>query len=373
MESKSNKIRRLKSAIYSNIPFVLMLLVFIAGIVFFMKLTQNKVAQKKAETERIAKTAIHKKTNVEVVNLKLSEVVDAITLPGIVEAWERVTIRAEVTGRITEILKDEGDFVHKGEVIAKIDNRDYLAAVKEAKANVDLRESDLERNEELFKKKIISESKYDSIVAPALAAEADLDKAKLNLDRTEIRASFDGVINKRDIRLGTLVTPGTAIMDVLDIQKVRVNIFIPERDVLKVANLEETDIILTKNRELRVKGKKLFLSQEPAAGAQAYKLQFEVDNKEGLLRPGMFVESDIVRGVKKGALMLPIYSVLPVGDRTFCYVEEDGVARIREVQTGIIDGDMVEITSGLTQSDNVIIKGQRQLEDGELVEIVKSL
>ena len=373
MESKSNKFRKFKSAIYSNIPFVAMLLVFIVAIVFFMRLTQIKSARKKAETEEIAKTAMQKRINVEVIRLKPTEVVDAITLPGIVEPWERVTIKAEVTGRITEILKDEGDFVRKGEVIAKVDNRDYIAAVKEAKANVDRRESDLDRNKALYKKKIISQSKYDSIVAPALAADAALDKASLNLERTEIRASFDGVINKRYIQLGTLVSPGTPITDVLDIQKVRVNIFIPERDVLQVTELEETDIILTKNRDLTVKGKKIFLSQEPAAGAQAYKLQFEVENKDGMLRPGMFVESDIVRGIKNNVLMLPIYSVLPVGDRAFCYVEEDGVARVREIQTGIVDNDMVEITSGITQSDNVITKGQRQLEDGELVEVVKSL
>ena len=85
-----------------------------------------------------------------------------------------------------------------------------------------------------------------------------------------------------------------------------------------------------------------------------------------------FIESEIVRGVKENAIVLPNYAVIPVGDRAFCYVEEDGVARIREVKTGIISGDKVEIVSGLSSNDNVVIKGQRQLDDGELVEVVKS-
>lgn len=372
MENKSSFVRRFKSAIYSNIPFIAMLLVFVVVIGIYMELTKIKSEEKKVEIAEIAKTAQQKRTNIEIANIKPSEIVDSLVLPGIVESWESVTIKAEVTGRIIEILKDEGDFVKKGDVIAKIDNREYVAEVKEAKANVDKAENDLERNKGLFEKKVISQSKYDSIVAPALSAEAQLDKATLSLDRTEIKASFDGIINKRYIQLGALVSSGTSIADILDTSKVRVNIFIPERDVRKVAKLEKAKIYLTDDRNTTMTGTKIFLSQKPADGAQAYNLQMKVDNIDGTLRPGMFIESEIVRGVKENAIVLPIYAVIPVGDRAFCYVEEDGVARIREVKTGIISGDKVEIVSGLSSSDNVIIKGQRQLDDGELVEVVKS-
>ena len=372
MENKSSFTRRFKSAVYSNIPFVAMLLVFVVVIGIYMELTKIKSEEKKIEIAEIAKSALQKRTNIEIANIKPSEIVDSLILPGIVESWESVTIKAEVTGRITEILKDEGDFVKKGDVIARIDNREYVAAVKEAKANVDKAESDLERNKELFKKKVISQSKYDSIVAPALSAEAKFDKAKLNLDRTEIKASFDGVINKRYIQLGALVSSGTSIVDILDISKVRVNVFIPERDVRKVAKLEKAKIFVNDDKDISMTGTKIFLSQEPTDGAQAYNFQMKVDNSDGILRPGMFVESEIIRGVKENAIVLPIYAVIPVGNHAFCYVEEDGVARIREVKTGIISGDKIEVVSGLSSSDNVVIKGQRQLEDGELVEVVKS-
>lgn len=369
MESKT---RRIKSAFYSNVPFVLMLGVLILGFLSFVELTKMESAKKEAENAALSQNATQERTNIEIINLKPVEITDSIILPGVVEPWESVTIKAEETGRIVEILKDEGDAVKKGEVIAKIDNRDYLSAVKEAKANVDQTESDLERNKALYKKKIISESKYDSIVAPALSAEALLEKAELKLERTEIKASFDGVINKRYIQLGALVSPGTPIADILDTKKVRVNIFIPESDVLKVADLAEADIMLTQDRNTVLRGKTIFLSQQPAAGAQAYKLQMVVDNKDGKLRPGMFVESNIVRGVISDALAVPIYAVLPLGDKMYCYVEEDGVARVREVVAGTISGDKIEIISGLTESDNVIIKGQRQVDDGELVRVVKS-
>ncbi len=372
MNGKSSNSRKLKSAIYSSLPFVLMLAVLAIGVLFFVGGTRSKMAKMEEQKASELEHAVLERTNVEVVNLKPGKIVDSIVLPGIVEPWENVVIKAEVTGRITEILKDEGDAVKKGEVIARIDNRDYISAVKEAKANVDRRDSDLERNESLFKKKVISQSTYDSILAPAQEAEAILEKAKLQLERTDIKASFDGVINKRYIQLGALVAPGTAIADILDTDKVRVNIFIPEDDILKVQDLEEADITLTQNRDKVIKGKKVFLSEKPADGAQAYKLQMVVDNSEKMLRAGMFVESKIIRGVINNALLLPIYAVIPFGDQKLCYVEEDGVARMRKIVTGIISGDQVEIVSGLTTSDNVIIKGQRQLEDGELVKVVKS-
>ncbi len=372
MESKPSRFRRVKGAVYANIPFVLMLAVFVAGILLFFQLTQQRSAAKKAETDAIAKTATQKKKNVETVSVKPGRIVDSLILPGIVESWERVTIKSEVTGRITDILKDEGDKVSKGDIIVKVDDRDYKAALKEAKANVDLRKSDLERNTALFKKKIISQSKYDAVVAPARAAEAALDKAALNLDRTEIKASFDGIINKRHVRMGTLVVPGTEIANILDTSKVRVNVFIPERDVTKVQGLKEADIYLNDNHGIKITGKVIFLSEAPTEGAQAYELQLEVDNSKGLLRPGMFVDGNIIRGVKDAAITLPIYAIIPVGSRYYCYVENDGVAQIREVTTGIISGDLAEITSGLTVNDRVIIKGQRQLEDGELVEVTKA-
>ncbi len=367
----SNKGRKIKSAIFSNLPFVVMLLVFLGGIVLFAKLTGEKRAEKIRQTAEIAENAVAERTNIEVITTAPTEIVDSIMLPGVVRSWESVTLKAEVTGRITEILKDEGDVVKQGDVIARIDNRDYIAAVKEAKSSLEKAKSDLERNETLFKKKVISQSVYDSIVAPALAAEAGLDMAELALERTEIKASFDGVVNQRYIQVGALVTPGTAVVDVLDTSKVRVNIFIPEKDVLKVTGLEEAKVYLTEEKKQGFDGKKVFLSLRPADGAQAYKFQLEVDNKDGLLRPGMFVESDIVRGIKQDALVLPLFAVIPVGTKMFCYVEEDGIARRREIETGIIDGDRVEVVSGLKAGERVIIKGQRQLEEGELVEVVK--
>ena len=370
MSNSKKVIRRLKSVFYYYLPMVLAASVLVAGIVFFADMAKNRKVAKDKSVAAIAEEKKVTEKNIEVLDMESTVLVDDIDLPGIVRPWESVTLKAEVSGQVVEILKDEGDYVKKGEVIARIDKRDYKASVKEAEANLELKKKDLSRSKTLLSKNIISTSEYDAVVAPALAAEAELELAQLKLERCEIKASFDGVINKRYIQLGALLSAGSNVVDVLDTQKVRVNIYIPEGDVLAVSNLDEAEISLTQNDNKVYQGKKIFLSQQPNDNAQAYLMQFEVDNKDGLLRPGMFVEGRIVKRVSKEAYMLPAFSVIAQGTKAYCYVAEDGVARKREIKTGILKGDMVEIVSGIGSAEKVIVKGQRQLNEGDLINIV---
>jgi membrane fusion protein (multidrug efflux system) len=311
-------------------------------------------------------------TNVTTWVIEKHEFIDNIQLPGVIEAQESLTVQSEVTGKIEKFNVDDGDEVKKGEILAVIEKSDYLARLDQAEAGLVLAEQKLRRSKRLKKQGAIPQSELDSVLASHRDAKATVQTAGNNLSRCSIRAPFGGIINKRHITLGTLVTPGSEIVDLLDNHKVKVNIGIPEADVVKVSRIESTEFTVDSLKGKKFRGKKTFLSIKPISQAKVYNLQLSVDNKDRLLRPGMFVEANIVKEKKK-TIVIPLYTVITRGSEQFCYITENEKAVRKDVTLGIKKGKYVEITSGLNIGDELIVEGQRQIDNGSKVTVIEKI
>jgi RND family efflux transporter MFP subunit len=163
------------------------------------------------------------------------------------------------------------------------------------------------------------------------------------------------------------------VAQILQFDEVKVTVGVPESDVAAILELDEADIIIEALGDLRVNGKKIFLSRQPSSLARLYDLELIVKNPEGRILPGMFARVELVKEVYSGALVIPLYAVISQNDENFVFVEKHEKAEKRHVELGILSGWQVQIRSGLEPGDQVIVVGHRQVDDGQSVEVIQSV
>lgn len=364
---------RVKAAhfLWRNLPrFVLLALVLVAI------LLKGTVDSKKSalEQEKLAAEAPEKPLiNTVALQVHPSIMRDKVNLPGQIEPWASLELMAKVRGSITEILVTEGDRVQEGDVLARIEDDDYKISLERAEAAYSLAQADYERDKKVHAKGAIPTAQLEAKQTALQTAKADLDNAKLQLSRCTITAPISGVINRIDAEIGLLMSIGDPILQVLKIDKVKAVVGIPESDVAAVRSIQTAELTIKALNDLVVTGKMHFLSSAPDSLARSYRMELELDNSDNLILPGMFIRALIIKKEIKNALAVPFYSIITRNDTHSLFVEKDGLVEKRIVETGIMEKWMVEITAGLQSGDMVIIEGQRDVEDGQKVKVVKEV
>jgi len=358
---------------------LLVLLVVVWGLV---SAKQRRILAEREAAARSKRPPV----SVVVIPLESRVFIDKVDLPGVVEPWDDVWVSAQVAGVVIGVSVEEGDTVTEGAPLCRIDDRDYVAALEQATAGRDAANSALglanvqfERIARLRRDGTVGQAEYDTAEAAvtqakaaARQAEAVISGAKLALERTVVRAPMAGFVSKRPAAVGSLLSPGGRVARIVDTRKVRVNVGIPERDVLAVGGLKTVELTLAAVPGRRFTGRRVYLGVEPEDGSRTYRMQLAVDNADGALRPGMFAKARIVRGKPRRVVMAPLFAVIPREKDKVVFVEKSGVARRRVVETGALVGSSlmeaeVEITSGLDAGDRLIVVGHRQVEDGDEV------
>ncbi len=357
--------------IWSRLPLLALILLVLLAIALGVSIKDKKQAledRKKAE-------AAGNRTPVNVVTLKLipGVISDRINLPATVEAREDLQIKAQLDGVVVETSAREGSRVSKGDVIARIDPRDYEIALSGAEASHDQAFKALKRAERLLKKSIISENEYDIALANEKTLKARLDKARLDLERTEITSPISGVLNRLDAKVGNLMSPGSPVAQVLDVNPVKVVVGIPESDVTSVRRVKEFHVTLNALDDKRFRGKKHFISSQPNSQAHLYRLEILLPNPRSQILPGMFARVDILKEEITDGLSVPLYAIITQADKHFVYIEENGAATRRNVETGILEGWQMQITKGLMPGDNVMVVGHRSVAEGQPVNVIREV
>ena len=331
---------------------------------------QSKIIAAKKESEIKAE-----KPPINTVALRLSPttISDRINLPGYIEPWTRLQLMAKIGGTIEEVLVTDGSRVKKGDVIARIENVDYTIASDRAKAAYNLAKSDFERDREIHKKGVIPTATLDINRTKMETSKADFDNAELMLSRTVVTSPMDGIIRRLDAKVGLQLSIGDPIAEILDIDKVKAIIGIPESDVSAVRKLDTVNLTIQALGDTTIKAEKHFLSPAPETTARLYNMELKIDNPEGEILTGMFVRADIIKKQIENSIAIPFYSVISRNDEQYVYLEQDGVAAKKSVSVGIMENWMIEVTDGLAPGDHLIIEGHRDVEDGQKIKNIKTL
>ena len=305
--------------------------------------------------------------------LKPERLEDKISLPAEIEPFEDLWVKAEVKGQVVSIPAKEGQLVKKGQLLVRLDDRDYRSRLARIEANYKLARQDSERMTALVKKNIAAESKLDEIEARLEDLTAQRNEAQLSLDRTRITAPISGRLNEIKAKEGDLLDVNQQVARILQFEKVKVMVGVPESDVAAVFDINEAEVIIEALGNRKVKGRKIFLSRQPRTLARLYDLELMVPNPDGRILPGMFGRVELIKRVFDQALAVPLYAVITQGDEHFVYVEKDGQAEKRLIKRGVLVGWQVQVEAGLNPGERVIVVGPRFLDDGQDVKVIKNV
>lgn len=298
---------------------------------------------------------------------------DRINLPGVIEPWVRLKILAEVRGLVTKKVTALGDVVKKGDIIATIDSRDYKNTLKSARANYDSALASRKRLEKMYKERLATRSQLDSVIAMVETSQAQMDTASLNLDRCKIKAPISGIVNTLFFEQGGYLNTGQPVAEVLQLDKVKVVIGIPESDVNAVRGVDDYTVQIDALGGKQFRAKKYFLSKSTDSMARLYDLEIVIDNPSGEILPDMFARVEIVKQKIEDAITIPLYSVISMNNQHRVYVVRDGIVHSQNVELGLQEGWRVEIAKGLGADEHVVVVGQRGLNDGQPVNIIRSV
>ncbi|MBU0769052.1 MAG: efflux RND transporter periplasmic adaptor subunit [Proteobacteria bacterium] len=360
---------RMVKMIWNALPLLFLMVAIVIIITLFSVINTKKARLAEAQAKALA----HERppTNVVLMDVQPTTIRDRINLPGAIEPWTDLELLAKINGEVIEVPVIEGDKVTKGQVIARIDPIDYQIALDAAKASYRLAHANLKRFEKLFEKRLIPKSEFEKNETQVQTTKAEMEKAELNLSRSTITAPMSGVIRRLDAKKGLLLSVADPIARILEIDRVKAVIGIPESDVPTVRNIDTVQLTVQALNNLRIEGRKHVLAASPENIARLYKLELAIANPDGMLLPGMFVRAEIVKKVAKDSLSVPLYTVITRNQEQFVYVEKDGLAERRPVELGILEDWKVQIKKGLTPGDRVIVEGHRNVEQGQRVNVVR--
>jgi len=296
---------------------------------------------------------------------------DKINLPATIESFENLWVKTEVSGQVVDVLVEEGKYVKKGQLLVKLDDRDYKLRLESIQANYDLALLEYNRISELASKRIAAVTDLDKVEAQLKSLKSQLNEAKLALDRTSIRAPIMGRLNEVEAKIGDWLGVDKPVAQILQIGSVKVTVGIPESDVASVFDLKEADITIEALDNKRVKGRKVFLSRRPDTMARLYNLELVVPNLDGRILPGMFARVEIVKKTFENAVVIPLYAVITQQNEKFVYIEKNGIVEKRIVKLGLLSNWEVQIASGLEPGDHLIIVGHRVLDSGQNVDVMQ--
>jgi membrane fusion protein (multidrug efflux system) len=321
---------------------------------------------------------------VMVVPVQQRDVVDRIRATGQLKAKAEATVAAQVKGQVTEIPVLEGEAVEGGAILLVIDpERRQLevasaqAQLAEAQAELAVAKRNYDRTKRLSKGNVASEARLDedrtrqSLARSAMTgAEARLGLAKRALEDSTVRAPFSGLIARRHVSVGEYLSIGTALFDLVALDPIEVEFTLAEIDSSKVAIGHSVEIAIAPYPDEVFSATVSMISPTIDPRTRTLRVKAGLPNPDGKIRPGLFAHIDLGVSERLGVIVVPDDAVVQRADGAvvFRLKGSDRVER-RLVETGVrIDGH-VEISSGLSPDDVVVIRGQTRIDDGVAVSV----
>jgi RND family efflux transporter MFP subunit len=329
---------------------------------------------------------------VEIAVAKVDSLSEAIAVVGSLTPKLAADIRSEVSGTVLEIAVTEWVPVKKGRALARLDGREAEAAVAAARAALlqaeanetrAVREADRcerLRTAGLATQQMLDDARTvrDAAAASTAAAKAQLAAVEYRLEKTVIRAPFDGVVASRSIDVGDYVESMGAprpLFQVVDNRLLDLTVTVPSTKSALLRAGQRLEFTTDALPDRTFVGTVAHINPVVDESTRTIKVIAEVPNADGALRGGLFVSGRIEIGGRRGVLQVPrtaLFSWDVAGGHGELFAVESGVARRREVRTGAAAGDAVEIASGVQAGEQIITRGGFNVRDGDRVQVVSS-
>ena len=293
------------------------------------------------------------------------------------EAERWVDVRSRRAGQVIALLKEEGDPVRAGAVMARLDAD--AAQISVAQREISYREAKqrYEREDALFQRNLGSKQTYESAKTQFESSKAQLEQAKLDLSYTAIRAPIEGIMTLRNIEIGNMVTNNQVVASVAKFDPLLARIQVTEKDFGKITVGQIARITVEAAPEKEFTGTVKMISPvvDPESGTVKVTVEIPRTDKT-LLRPGMFASVYIITETRQNTLVIPKKALVLEGEGNQVFTFETdpesgrGQAQRKRIEIGFTDSDRLEILNGLSQGEQVITVGQEGLRPGSPVRLV---
>ena len=331
---------------------------------------------------------------VELGTAKRGTVAAHLTVVGNLIGLQTVAIAPRTGGRLLSVNVQLGDRVRRGQILAKVEDREIVEQVRAAeasqevaKATIRQREADLnvaklnfDRSKNLFERQLLAKQALDDAESRYLAAVAQLDlstaqlsanaarleELKINLQHTSVASPVDGFVASRTVDAGAMVNTNTAIASVVDISRLRLVVNVVEKDLRMVSagDVAEVEVDAYPGEKFHGKIARVAPVLDPATRTAA--MEVEIPNTDNKLKPGMYARINLTVEEKKNTLVAPKNAVIDFENKRGVWMpNEDNRARFVPVQLGIDGGDQVEVLEGLKEGDKFVTTGAAAVRNND--------
>jgi membrane fusion protein, multidrug efflux system len=291
-----------------------------------------------------------------------------LSVVGSVRAVNGVLVSTDLAGIVTQIAFQSGTEVKKGDLLVKLDTQQEVAELNSAEARRELARISLHREQDLISKKAIAQSEVDSAESEFRQADAAVQESQALIDRKTILAPFDGVVGIRQVDLGQYLNVGSTIAPLQSLDPIYVEFGVPQQDMDQVAPGKKLRVRADGIEGQEFEGEVTAIDSRVDETTRNVTIQGTVQNPDHKLRPGMYVDVDVLLPEQEGVVAIPATSInyAPYGDSVFIVKDADepgpdgkrGKEVIQQfVKLGASRGDQVAVLSGVKPGDEVVTSG----------------
>jgi len=295
---------------------------------------------------------------------------NALSFLGSFDPARQNVIGSDANGKVIKLLVDEGDRIAQGQLIAKVDDELLQLQLQSVDVQLEGQKNDEKRYDNLSTNNAVAGVTVEKTKLGVKATELQKKQIQKQLRSTNLKAPYSGVVTKRMIDLGSVVGPGSPLIEITDISSLKLTVSVPERDILKFKNGQTVTVTADVYGDRSFSGKVTNVSVV-ADKSHNFKVQITVNNAKQELRAGMYGSVKLTNAKSVTALAIPRKALIGSSKSPRVYVVRGGKAHLVEFTAGTSDGEYVEVVSGLTKNDQIVVKGQVNLQDNAFVTLKK--
>ena len=324
----------------------------------------GKDDKKKKKSEEVLASPVELS---EVTSGRISTFLETTTT---LEARNATDLVARRGGQVVALPIEEGAYVTRGQVLARLDDTEERLAVERTQLAWEVAKRELDRGKQLEAQSYLSQKELDDLELAVRNMWVALEQARYELSQMRIEAPFAGRVVERMINLGENLTAGKACFRVVDFHPLRARLYFPERDLQRVRVGQEAELTLDTHPGRTFRAQVALVNPVVDRNNGTFKVTLDLPNPNEQLRPGAFARVRVQTGTFSDALLLPRRGVLTEDGDSYVFIARgDSVQKIG-VTLGAVEHDTAQILSGLVEGDSVVTVGQGGLKPGSKIKPV---
>lgn len=323
--------------------------------------------------ESMKPPVITEKTPVNIISAVVEKGTIYVTSPltGRIDPVESASIVPLTAGEVTHVAVELGDYVKKGALLFTLDKTQMQITYNSAKLAHDSAKEELQRMELLYNEGAVSLQQYQNVETQYNVTKQNMNAASDALSYTTVTSPISGYVTSVNVSVGGLASQAAPAVTVADVSKLAINANLSEYLINKVKTGDKVDIFIKSLSDKAYSGTITAISPAPATGTLTYPITITVNDNSGEIKAGMFAEIKIISDIKENIICIPSDAVFIKSGESKVVSLTGNIPSIVTVETGLDNGSLVEIISGLNVGDTIAVSGQQYVVDGEAVNIIE--